>query len=343
MRVRAFARVANASFADANASSRETRARWMRGRARDGCASTRRRSGAARALDEIASDVALGVACYWISDELAQRVSTATHATVVGEDYAGTDGVACELPSGNPRAFVRDDARRARYASFGAVDGGISYLWYEWVDKVVPDDPMRGDAATTLIKVLIDAAVYNPVWAAFFIAYMGFASGKAVEGVRQELERDWFELFKSNCTFWVPMNFIIYGLTPLDYRVWVLYALNILFVCSLSLFEERKTLLKDSGETMGVVDVVARVLPDETRTAWRELTGCPRCDDARLVPCPICVDAAAPARAAIVDLSGRTLAFACEGCQDSRRIPCPECTNKETAEALIASMDEATA
>ncbi|OUS48621.1 MpV17 transgene-like protein [Ostreococcus tauri] len=201
------------------------------------------------------SDVLCGAACYWLSDELAQRMEGATGGDGTATAAEGDDADDASRSMG----FVRDDGRRKRYVSFGALDGGTSYLWYEWVDWVVGDDPMRSELATVGEKVLIDAAVYNPFWAALFIAYMGVASRKTVEEVKGDLDRDWLELFKSNVVFWVPMNFIVYGVFPLETRVYGLYTLNVLFVCTLSLFEERKASLRKSGETLSPMDVVARV------------------------------------------------------------------------------------
>jgi len=295
-------------------------------------------------LRELLTDGALGVGCYFISDEIAQRLGRSTHATETTIDVAG-DGAApaCELPTRDApgTTFTRDGKRSLRFATFGAMDGATSYVWYETVDRLIPDDPMRSDAVTTAMKVGVDAVAYNPVWGAFFIVVMGALSGKTWGGIKDDLERDWMELYVSNLTFWVPMNFIIYGFTPLEYRVGVLYALNILYVCSLSMFQARKTLLKDSGETMNVVDVVARALPDEARADWRTLTGCPSCAGERFVPCPQCqgADARLPI---VIDIKGgktRTI-DACEVCADAKRIMCPECAAPRGGP--LASEDELT-
>jgi len=229
------------------------------------------------------------------------------------------------------------------YVAFGAMDGATSYAWYEWVDRVVPDDATRSDAMTTAMKVAMDAAIYNPIWGAFFIVSMGVLSAKDAETIAGDVKRDWKALITSNLTFWVPMNFIIYGFTPLNFRVQVLYALNIIYVCSLSMYSERKTLLKDSGDTMSIPDVVARVLPDDARGDWRALTGCPSCGGERFVPCPACESGRETTT--VVDVNGRTRTLSvdsCAGCQGARRIACPECTNVGAGRAPLQSEDEFT-
>lgn len=303
----------------------------------------RRREGRATRADatraaELATDATLGMLCYALSDEIAQRLGTRTHATESAEADA------CALPTATTNGrFVRDGARIARYVAFGAMDGATSYEWYEWVDRVVPDDATRSDATTTAMKVAMDAVIYNPMWGAFFIVSMGVLSAKDAETIASDVKRDWKELIVSNLTFWVPMNFIIYGFTPLNFRVQVLYALNIIYVCSLSMYSERKKLLKDSGDTMSIPDVVARVLPDDVRGDWRALTGCPSCGGERFVPCPACESGRDITT--VVDVNGRTRTLSvdsCAGCQGARRIACPECTNVGAGRAPLQSEDEFT-
>ena len=185
-------------------------------------------------LHELLTDSALGVGCYFVSDEIAQRLGRSTHATEsTSESEVGAP--ACELPTRDTgKTFERDGKRSLRFMTFGAFDGAASYVWYETCDRLIPDDPTRSDAVTTAMKVGVDAVAYNPIWGTFFIVVMGALSGKTLGGIKDDLKRDWLELYLSNVTFWVPMNFIIYGFTPLEYRVGVLYTLNILYVCSLS-------------------------------------------------------------------------------------------------------------
>ena len=323
---------------------RSTSARWTTtarsARRRVGGRGRRRATTRADAtrLTELATDATLGMACYAVSDEIAQRLGTRTHA----RESAEAD--ACELPTATTRGrFVRDGRRAGRYVAFGAMDGATSYAWYEWVDRVVPDDATRSDAMTTAMKVAMDAAIYNPIWGAFFIVSMGVLSAKDAETIAGDVKRDWKALITSNLTFWVPMNFIIYGFTPLNFRVQVLYALNIIYVCSLSMYSERKTLLKDSGDTMSIPDVVARVLPDDARGDWRALTGCPSCGGERFVPCPACESGRETTT--VVDVNGRTRTLSvdsCAGCQGARRIACPECTNVGAGRAPLQSEDEFT-
>ncbi len=291
-------------------------------------------------LHELLTDSALGVGCYFVSDEIAQRLGRSTHATEsTSETEVGAP--ACELPTRDTgKAFERDGKRSLRFATFGAFDGAVSYVWYETCDRLIPDDPTRSDAVTTAMKVGVDAVAYNPIWGTFFIVVMGALSGKTLGGIKDDLKRDWLELYLSNVTFWVPMNFIIYGFTPLEYRVGVLYTLNILYVCSLSMFQERKTLLKDSGETMNVADVVARALPDDARADWRTLTGCPSCAGERFIPCPQCQGANA-SLPIVIDVKGRTRTIdVCEVCAGAKRIMCPECTAPRGGP--LASEDELT-
>ena len=70
---------------------------------------------------ELATDATLGMACYAVSDEIAQRLGTRTHA----RESAEAD--ACELPTATTTARIARDGRRVgRYVAVGALDGATS-------------------------------------------------------------------------------------------------------------------------------------------------------------------------------------------------------------------------
>jgi hypothetical protein len=235
----------------------------------------------------------VGAVCYWISDELAQRLSETKSITASMEE--GEDVPSASAAGGE---YARDYKRRGRYVTFGSFDGLTSYLWYTLVDKVIPspsgsnfsadavsisaltasstyDNELSGDLAnaasamadaqglasenielttTNVIewffsnpehvvltkKVIFDALVYNPVWACGFIVIMALLRSESKEEIQAELKRDWLDLYISNIVFWVPLNFVVYGAIPLDYRVASVYGFTIVYVCGLSLWEENR-------------------------------------------------------------------------------------------------------
>lgn len=242
---------------------------------------------------EVLRDMGVGAVCYWISDELAQRLSETKSITASMEE--GEDVPSAAAAGGE---YARDYKRRGRYVTFGSFDGLTSYLWYTLVDKVIPspsgsnfsadavsisaltasstyDNELSGDLAnaasamadaqglasenielttTNVIewffsnpehvvltkKVIFDALVYNPVWACGFIVIMALLRSESKEEIQAELKRDWLDLYISNIVFWVPLNFVVYGAIPLDYRVASVYGFTIVYVCGLSLWEENR-------------------------------------------------------------------------------------------------------
>jgi len=267
------------------------------------------------ALDAL-GDVVTGVGCYYVSDAIAQRATRKTHAV--------TRGDSCALPDDG--TFARDDARRVRYCIFGAFDGATSYAWYEFVDGAVPADASRSETATTLLKVAFDAVCYNPLWAAAFIVIMALLSNRGIAGAREDLKSDWRDLYLNNVLVWAPLNVGIYGVVPLDYRVLAMYVCNTAYVTCLSMWNERSETLLDSGESFSLPDVVARALPDDSRADWRAVTGCPRCEDARIVPCASCAEGVSNP-VVLIDVDGRTrTTVPCAECMGTQRVSCPECT-----------------
>jgi len=285
------------------------------------------------------TDVCTGVACYYVSDEIAQRATQRTHAIERqgGNGNDLVDGARCELPSTSGarvkgrKKFAIDVKRRWRYCAFGAFDGASSYAWYEFVDRTIPNDVDRGEFATTLMKVFFDAACYNPLWAMAFIGVMAVLSGRGVAGAREDLRRDWADLYLNNVMVWAPLNLGIYGAVPLDYRVLAMYVCNTCYVTCLSMWQEREEASSlDSGDTFSFPDVVARVLPDDARADWRLVTGCPRCNDERIIDCESCADGTS-SPVMLIDIEGRTrTVVSCAECTGTRRVSCPECTKVTT-------------
>ena len=69
---------------------------------------------------------------------------------------------------------------------------------------------------------------------------MALLRSESKEEIKAELKRDWGDLYISNIVFWVPLNFVVYGVIPLDYRVASVYGFTILYVSGLSLWEENR-------------------------------------------------------------------------------------------------------
>ena len=218
---------------------------------------------------EIARDISVGAACYWVSDEIAQRLQRQ------------------QISDSDLFPYERDEERRKRYVCFGMFDGATSYLWYSLVDKIFPspsggqngadavslsaltasttfdDSPPPIDTIGTKMtgldnpelvvlvkKVVIDALLYNSLWAVGFIVIMALLRNETKQEIESELKRDWRDLYSNNLIFWVPLNFIVYGAIPLDFRVLSVYAFTITYIITLSVWEEtrKEQLLKEQRE-----------------------------------------------------------------------------------------------
>lgn len=181
---------------------------------------------AARAWAEFDSSgvlqASVAVACsYAVSDTLAQLTER-------------------RLAKANGAEGRFDAARTQRLALFGIADGALHHTWFVVLDGLIGDGQ---GAIQTLSKTAADTMVYTPIWCAWFLLAMTVLESRDMQAMPANLSRvpsiwrsDWQELLRGTVGFFLPFTAVLYGLVPLQQRVFAFGCLNLIYTTLLSMW-----------------------------------------------------------------------------------------------------------
>ncbi|KAL8226822.1 hypothetical protein R6Q57_016654 [Mikania cordata] len=120
--------------------------------------------------------------------------------------------------------------------------GPIGHFWYEGLDRFLmnrlqyPPKSMRFVAT----KVAIDEILFGPVDLFLFFTYMGFASGKNVTQVTEELKRDFLPALIVEGGTWPVVQVINFRFVPVRYQLLYVNLFCLLDSCFLSWLEQQQ-------------------------------------------------------------------------------------------------------
>ncbi|KAD5508178.1 hypothetical protein E3N88_15881 [Mikania micrantha] len=120
--------------------------------------------------------------------------------------------------------------------------GPIGHFWYEGLDRFLmnrlqyPPKSMRFVAT----KVAIDEILFGPVDLFLFFTYMGFASGKNVTQVTDELKRDFLPALIVEGGTWPVVQVINFRFVPVRYQLLYVNLFCLLDSCFLSWLEQQQ-------------------------------------------------------------------------------------------------------
>nr|XP_043625718.1 protein sym-1-like [Erigeron canadensis] len=147
--------------------------------------------------------------------------------------------------------FLSDDDRDLRInwrrvvttSLFGMVFvGPIGHFWYEGLDRFLmiklqyPPKSMRFVAT----KVALDGIIFGPVDLFVFFAYMGFASGKNVSQVKEEVKRDFLPALIVEGGIWPIVQVVNFRFIPVRYQLLYVNLFCLLDSCFLSWLEQQQ-------------------------------------------------------------------------------------------------------
>ncbi|XP_076925736.1 protein sym-1-like [Bidens hawaiensis] len=120
--------------------------------------------------------------------------------------------------------------------------GPIGHFWYEGLDKFLqyrtryPPKSIRFVA----MKVALDGIVFSPVDLLVFFAYMGFASGKSVNQVKEEVKRDFIPVLVVEGRIWPFIQVVNFRYVPVRYQLLYVNLFCLLDSCFLSWLEQQQ-------------------------------------------------------------------------------------------------------
>ncbi|KAM0011447.1 hypothetical protein Hdeb2414_s0022g00611111 [Helianthus debilis subsp. tardiflorus] len=167
-----------------------------------------------------------------LGDLAAQAV---TRVTATKKNYVFHSEDDCDL---------RINWRRVVTTSiFGmAFVGPIGHFWYEGLDRFLifrlqyPPKSMRFVAT----KVALDEIIFGPMDLLVFFTYMGFALGKSVTQVKEELKRDFLPALIVESGTWPIVQVINFRFVPVRYQLLYVNLFCFLDSCFLSWLEQQQ-------------------------------------------------------------------------------------------------------
>lgn len=112
-----------------------------------------------------------------------------------------------------------DVARFLRFAFFGFIlQAPWNHFYYLLLDGALPptEDPFT---VTTGVKVIIDQFVQAPIFTILIFYFLGLLEGKSMEGVKDQLNRDYKDTMLANWKLWLPATVVNIAFCPPIFRV----------------------------------------------------------------------------------------------------------------------------
>lgn len=120
--------------------------------------------------------------------------------------------------------------------------GPIGHYWYEGLDRFLtlrlqyPIKSLRFVA----MKVGLDSIIFGPVDLFVFFTYMGFASGKNVSQVKEDVKRDFLPALVVEGGIWPIVQVINFRFVPVRYQLLYVNLFCLLDSCFLSWLDQQQ-------------------------------------------------------------------------------------------------------
>ena len=161
----------------------------------------------------------------------------------------------------------------------------MSHVWFQQLDRAVG---LSNLVLATCAKVLLDLAFFTPVWCVAFLGAMALMQGQGPREAGRRIRTEGLELYTGNLLAWLPANFVIYSVVPLELRVPAFGIYNLVYTIFLSFWAERRHCRAEEVER-GLLDGASSLVADLLQSypaRWaRHRLGCGACGGRGMVPC----------------------------------------------------------
>lgn len=117
---------------------------------------------------------------------------------------------------------VKIDWRRVAITSmFGfAFVGPVGHYWYEYLDRAMRRLKLQPKSLKFVTaKVVTDGLIFGPLDLLIFFSYIGFASGRSVEQVKEDVKRDFLPALIVGGTVWPAVQVANFRYVPVRYQL----------------------------------------------------------------------------------------------------------------------------
>lgn len=125
-------------------------------------------------------------------------------------------------------------------SSFGfAFVGPVGHYWYEYLDRFVRRRYQRSSFKFVATKVAADGLLFGPLDLALFFSYVGLASGRSVEQVKDDVKRDIIPALVLGGAIWPAVQIANFRFIPVRYQLLYVNLFCLLDSCFLSWIEQQ--------------------------------------------------------------------------------------------------------
>ncbi|KAL4560362.1 hypothetical protein LXL04_032512 [Taraxacum kok-saghyz] len=167
-----------------------------------------------------------------LGDVAAQTV---THATAVKKKTLSK--------SEENKELLINWRRVATTSLFGmAFVGPVGHFWYEGLDRLLRLKLQYQPKSIRFVatKVALDGIIFGPLDLFVFFTYMGFASGKSVTQVKEDVKRDFLPALVLEGGIWPIVQVANFRFVPVRYQLLYVNFFCLLDSCFLSWLEQQQ-------------------------------------------------------------------------------------------------------
>ncbi|KAH7658329.1 Mpv17/PMP22 protein [Dioscorea alata] len=124
--------------------------------------------------------------------------------------------------SSEDKEFKINWRRVATTSMFGfAFVGPVGHYWYEYLDRFIRLRAQLQPKTLKFVtaKVAADGLIFGPVDLLIFFSYMGFASGKNIDQVKEDVKRDFLPGLVVGGGVWPIVQIVNFRFVPVRYQL----------------------------------------------------------------------------------------------------------------------------
>ncbi|KAH9300624.1 hypothetical protein KI387_012207, partial [Taxus chinensis] len=141
------------------------------------------------------------------------------------------------------KKFKIDWKRAATTGMFGfGFVGPIGHFWYEGLEHVTKHRLRLRPRSFQFIaaKLAADSLIFGPVHLVAFFTYMGLASGKKIDQIKENIKRDFLPAFMMEESTWTVVQTVNFRFVPVRYQLLYVNLFCLLDSAFLSWFEQQE-------------------------------------------------------------------------------------------------------
>ncbi|KAJ4708026.1 Peroxisomal membrane protein MPV17 [Melia azedarach] len=127
------------------------------------------------------------------------------------------------------------------FFGFGFV-GPVGHFWYEGLDRFIRNGLVLKPNSYRFVaaKVAIDGFLFGPLDLLVFFSYMGFAAGKSIPQIREDVKRDFLPALVLEGGLWPILQVANFRFVPVQYQLLYVNFFCLLDSCFLSWIEQQQ-------------------------------------------------------------------------------------------------------